>query len=60
MKKGITVSTIHRGLLQTGIDTGWQKGARLADGSYVAIDQDKPVVAIKTLIDEKSSSSATR
>jgi hypothetical protein len=53
VKKGITVSTIHCGPLQTGINTGWQKGALLADGSYVAIDQDKPVVAIKTPVDEK-------
>jgi hypothetical protein len=53
VKKGITVSTIHCGPLQTGINTGWQKGAQLADGSYVAIDQDKPVVAIKTPVDEK-------
>ncbi len=53
VKKGITVSTIHCGPLQTGVNTGWQKGALLADGSYVAIDQDKPVVAIKTPVDEK-------
>jgi hypothetical protein len=53
VKKGITVSTIHCGPLQVGVNTGWQKGAHLADGSYVAIDQDKPVVAIKTPYDEK-------
>jgi hypothetical protein len=53
VKKGITVSTIHCGPLQTGINSGWQKGAQLADGSYVAIDQDKPVVAIKTPVDDK-------
>jgi hypothetical protein len=53
VKKGITVSTIHCGPLQTGVNTGWQKGAQLADGSYVAIDQDKQTVAIKTPVDEK-------
>jgi len=53
IKKGITVNTIHCGPLATGINTGWQKGAQLADGTYVAIDQDKPVVAVKTPVDEK-------
>jgi hypothetical protein len=53
IKKGITVNTIHCGPLQVGINEGWQKGAQLADGSYVAIDQDKPTVAIKTPVDAK-------
>jgi hypothetical protein len=53
VKKGITVSTIHCGNYAQGVSTGWQKGATLADGNYIAIDQDKQVAAIKTPYDEK-------
>lgn len=44
--KGITVNTIHCGSLQEGINTGWKDGAILADGSYMAIDQNQQVVEI--------------
>ncbi|MEN1678082.1 MAG: vWA domain-containing protein [Planctomycetota bacterium] len=37
---GITVSTIHCGAEQTGIDTMWAEGAKLADGSYFHIEQN--------------------
>jgi hypothetical protein len=53
IKKGVTVSTIYCGPFEMGVRTGWQKGSQLADGSYVAIDQDKPFVAISTPVDEK-------
>jgi hypothetical protein len=53
VKLGITVNTIHCGSFAEGVNTGWQKGSTLADGSYVAIDQDQPRVAIKTPVDEK-------
>jgi hypothetical protein len=53
VKLGVTVNTIHCGSFDQGAATGWQKGAQLADGSYVAIDQDRPVVAVKTPVDEK-------
>jgi chorismate mutase len=38
-EKGITVNTIFCGSHDEGIRTGWQEGARLADGSYMHIDQ---------------------
>lgn len=37
--KGVTVNTIFCGSQDEGIRTGWQEGARLADGSYMHIDQ---------------------
>lgn len=51
--KGITVSTIFCGPEQEGIRTGWQAGAQLADGSFLNIDQNRVVAAVKTPFDEK-------
>ncbi len=53
VKQGVTVSTIFCGPLQAGVNTGWQKGAQLADGSFVSIDQDKQVAAISTPQDKE-------
>ncbi len=44
--KGVVVNTIHCGDRQTGINTKWEHGAQLADGSYTHIDQNKRVVHI--------------
>jgi len=41
--KGITVNTIFCGSLEEGVRTFWQEGARLADGSYMNIDQDQSI-----------------
>jgi hypothetical protein len=41
IEKGIVVNTIFCGPLPQGVNTGWQKGAQLADGSFVNIDQDQ-------------------
>jgi len=46
VEKGITISTIFCGPHQRGISTGWQDGARLADGSYASIDQHRAVAAV--------------
>jgi hypothetical protein len=46
IKRGITVNTIFCGNLNEGINTGWQKGAQLADGSFISIDQNRAVAAI--------------
>ncbi|MHB9106160.1 MAG: vWA domain-containing protein [Armatimonadota bacterium] len=51
--KGITVNTIHCGSLQEGINTGWKDGAVLADGSYMAIDQNQKVVEIPAPQDQE-------
>lgn len=48
IEKGITVSTIFCGNEAQGVQTGWQAGALLADGSFMNIDQNKVVVAIAT------------
>ncbi len=53
--KGITITTIFCGQEQVGIDTGWKEGAELAEGSYLFIDQNEPVVTIPTPYDEKLS-----
>lgn len=39
ISKGIIVNTIHCGDFKVGIDTFWKKGADIADGKYVCIDQ---------------------
>jgi len=44
--KNITVSTIHCGNHDLGIRTMWAEGAKLADGSYMSIDQNQAVAAI--------------
>jgi len=44
--RGITISTIHCGDRQEGIDTAWEDGAKLADGSYFCINQDHKTYAI--------------
>jgi hypothetical protein len=44
--KGITINTIFCGNIEEGIRTNWQDGAKLADGQFLAIDQDRQVVAL--------------
>jgi hypothetical protein len=39
--RGIAVHTIHCGAFEEGARTGWKEGAQLADGSYLAIDQNR-------------------
>ena len=41
--RGIIVNTIHCGDERTGVDTMWRDGARLADGKFLVIDQDRAV-----------------
>jgi len=44
--KGVTVSTIYCGPNADGVRTMWMEASKLADGSYMNIDQDQKVVAI--------------
>ena len=44
--KGIVVNTIHCGEESTGINGGWRKGAALAEGKHLNINQDKAVVHV--------------
>jgi hypothetical protein len=45
--RGIVVNTIHCGTRQEGITGEWEKGAKLAEGEYLNIDQDRHVVEIE-------------
>ena len=51
--RGITVNTIFCGPFEEGVNTKWQDGALMADGSYVNIDQNEQVAVIKTPYDDK-------
>jgi hypothetical protein len=44
--KGVIVNTIYCGDLQQGISEKWDQGAKLADGTFVAINQNRQVVHI--------------
>lgn len=57
--RGIMVNTIHCGDEATGIATGWQEGAKLADGSFMCIDQNRAVVAIAAPQDEEIAKLST-
>lgn len=46
IEKGIVVNTIHCGSSQEGIAGGWKDGAKLAEGEFFNIDQDRTVVQI--------------
>ena len=53
--KGITVSTVFCGPRALGEQSGWLDGARLADGSFLSINQDQQVAAVKTPYDAELS-----
>ena len=50
--KGITVNTIFCGPRAVGVQTGWQRGAQLADGAFLNIDQNQKVAEIATPYDK--------
>jgi hypothetical protein len=52
IEHGIIVNTIHCGTSSEGIAGKWQDGARLAEGEFFNIDQDRAVVQIKCPQDE--------
>lgn len=53
IKKGIIINTIHCGPYDEGVSGGWQDGARLADGTYIHIDQDRAVAHIEAPQDDE-------
>ncbi|MFW5862473.1 MAG: vWA domain-containing protein [Spirochaetota bacterium] len=53
ISRGITVNTIFCGDLRNGINTMWNDGALLADGSYSNIDQNRQLVHISAPQDKK-------
>ncbi len=44
--RGIVVNTIHAGDQATGVAQHWQDAAKLADGSFLTIDQNRAVVRV--------------
>jgi hypothetical protein len=53
--KGVTVSTIYCGPNADGVSTMWLEASKLADGSYMSIDQNQQVVAIAAPQDTRLS-----
>jgi hypothetical protein len=46
IEKGIVVNTIHAGTEQEGINGQWLAAAKLADGNYLFIDQNRAVARV--------------
>ncbi|MEM8783592.1 MAG: vWA domain-containing protein [Planctomycetota bacterium] len=46
IQRGVVVNTIHCGDYAAGIQGDWAAGAKLAEGDYLNIDQDRAVVHI--------------
>lgn len=53
ISKGVIVNTIHCGSESAGIDGGWRRGAHIAEGKFLTIDQDKAVVHIEAPQDKE-------
>lgn len=53
ISKGIIVNTIFCGSYQEGIQTFWKKGADIADGSYVNINQEQKYEYVETPYDKE-------
>lgn len=55
IERGIIVNTIHCGNAATGLSGEWQKGAHLAEGKYMSIDQNRVVAHISAPQDKDIS-----
>lgn len=55
INRGVVVNTIHCGNEREGANTGWRKGATLAEGKFLTIDQDRAVVHVPAPQDEEIS-----
>jgi hypothetical protein len=53
IRRGVVINTIFCGPLQTGVDTHWKEGADLADGAYMAIDQNQSIAHIEAPQDKR-------
>ena len=51
--KGIIVNTIHCGPYDTGVNGKWADGAKLADGTYMNIDQNRTIHHVSAPQDKK-------
>jgi hypothetical protein len=52
-RRGVIVNTIFCGNEREGVDTMWRDGARLADGKFLVIDQDRAVAYVETPQDKE-------
>lgn len=48
IESGIVVNTVHCGNYQRGVEGQWKRGAELAEGKFMNINQDKKLAQIKT------------
>lgn len=55
ISKGVIVNTIHCGSESDGVNGGWRRGAHIAEGKFLTIDQDKAVVHIEAPQDKEIS-----
>jgi hypothetical protein len=53
ISKGIIVNTIHCGSFDEGLKGKWEDGAKLADGKYLHIDQNRKAVQISAPQDDQ-------
>lgn len=53
VERGIVVNTIHCGNERVGMSDGWMDGARLADGSFMTIDQNRKVAYVRAPQDDE-------
>jgi hypothetical protein len=51
-KKGVVVNTIYCGYLSDGINLGWNRGAELAGGAFMSIDQNNKTAYVPTPYDD--------
>lgn len=50
--RGLVVNTIHCGERQVGVETGWAEGAKLGEGYFTNIDQNRDTKVIRCPQDE--------
>lgn len=53
IQRGIVINTIHCGTKAIGIQTKWQDGALLADGTFAVIDQNAVVARVEAPQDQE-------
>jgi len=52
-EKGVVVNTIYCGDVKEGIALGWKRGADLADGSFMSIEQNNKTIYVSTPYDDQ-------
>ena len=53
ISSGVVVNTIHAGSEREGIDGKWKDAAMLADGNFIAIDQNRAVAQVDAPMDQE-------